>query len=79
MALFATAVISYLRLVPSLTTLIFLLVLLFLSFVKIRDVYSYRSVVSIISTIIDTESSVRLVVVALLSTLKVVVPLLVLQ
>jgi hypothetical protein len=51
---------------------------LFLAFVKVREVYSCGSVVSVVSTVIDTASSVRLVVVALLSAVKVVVPLLVL-
>jgi hypothetical protein len=77
-ALFTIAVTSYLRLVLPLTTLVFLLVLLFLAFIKVREVYSCRSVVFVVSTVIDTASSVRLVVVALLSMLKVTVPLLVL-
>jgi flagellar biogenesis protein FliO len=45
-ALFAIAVTSHFRLVLPLTTLILLLVLLFWAFVKIGEVYSFRSIVS---------------------------------
>ena len=74
----AIAVISYLRLVLLLTTLIFLLVLLFRTFIRVREIYSCKSVVTTISIIIETASSIRLVVVTLLSLAEIVVPLLVL-
>ena len=76
--MFTTAVISYLRLVLLLTTLIFLLVLLFCALIKVREVYSYRFIVSTISTIIDAASSIRLVVITLLTLVEVAVSLLVL-
>jgi hypothetical protein len=77
-ALFATAVTSHLGLVLPLTTFVFLLVLLFGTFVEVREIYGCRSVVTTVSIVVDTASSVGLVVIALLSLAEIVVPLLVL-
>jgi hypothetical protein len=57
-ALFATAVTSYLRLVLPLTTLALFLILSFRAFVKVREIYSFRSVVSTTRVVVDIASNV---------------------